>query len=88
MKLTTLTAAALIAYGLMNAASAGSYELGTDDPIVIEPVNTCNWWTFSCHTGFDFDEPEGDSTVPNTTPQPKPEKPKNPCKTVQVSNNC
>ena len=61
-------------------AHAGNFNPALEDPTVTPPQ--CVWFGFiPCHTGFDYDEPEGDTT-PETRdtlrnfldrPEPEPE---------------
>lgn len=67
MKLTVF--AALFAFACCSPVAAGSY-VTFDDPVVIGPE--CTWFgVIPCHTGFDYDEPEGDTPVPHAEPKPK-----------------
>ena len=40
------------------------------DPEVIKPA--CAFLSFTCHVGFDYDEPESDSDLPQSRPAPEP----------------
>ena len=74
-----IAAAALLV--MVTRADAGSFNPAIEDPVVQPPE--CVWFGFiPCHTGFDYEEPEGDaprvSDAPRQVaqrpePQPEPE---------------
>ena len=73
-------------------AMAGSFDPATEDATVIAPE--CTWFGFiPCHTGFDYEEPEGEEpegdeprTIadwwqePPRQPEPEPEQEPEVCK--------
>ena len=79
-RLELIAAAALLV--MVTRADAGSFNPAIEDPTVTPPE--CVWFGFiPCHTGFDYEEPEGDEprdTLRDFLDRPRPEPEPEVCK--------